>query len=105
MWVGKLSDRTAQVTAVAFAPDGRTIYTGDSAGWVRAWDAASHEHRKLCRRRKPQGGGSRGVFNLWPTPDGNRLLVRDARLLCDALLPDAPAVLTAPEDCRGDWRY
>jgi WD40 repeat protein len=105
MWVGKFSDRTAQVTAVVFAPDGRTIYTGDSAGWVRAWDVASHEHRKLCQRPRPWGGGSRGVHSLWPTPDGKRLLVDSDRSLLDALSPEAPVVLTAPEDSGGNWRY
>lgn len=105
MWVGKFSDRTAQATAVVFAPDGRTIYTGDRAGWVRAWDVTSHEQRKLCQRPKPQGGGSRAVHSLWPTPDGKRLFVDSGRSLLDALRPDAPVALTAPEDSRGDWRY
>ena len=35
MWVGRSE---TEITALAFAPDGRVLYTGDDAGRVRAWD-------------------------------------------------------------------
>jgi WD40 repeat protein len=92
------------VTALAFAPDGGNLYTGDSAGWVLAWDVATHECRKLFRRAEPSTG-NRGVYDLWPTPDGARLFVSDDRKLFDALRPDAGPLLVAPKDSWGWWRY
>lgn len=96
MWVGKPSGRLTTVTAVAFAPDGRTIYTGDSEGWVLAWDVTTHEKRALFRqaKRKP---GSRVVYTLWPTPNGKRLLVSNNQSLRDAFQPKAPPLITVPQ--------
>jgi WD40 repeat protein len=101
MWVGKTPGKLASITAMAFAPDGRTLYTGDSKGWILAWDTATHESKTLRRPQKGDGG----VYTLWPTPDdARRLLYLDRQAVWDALSPDLP-MLKRAEGNTGDWRY
>jgi WD40 repeat protein len=45
MWVQKVSG--GGVMAVAYAPDGGTLYTYDRSGWVTAWDTAARRGRRL----------------------------------------------------------
>ena len=45
MWVQKVPG--GGVDALAFAPDGRTLYTYDRGGWVTAWDVAARVGRRL----------------------------------------------------------
>jgi WD40 repeat protein len=36
--IAALTGHRRRVTAVAFSPDGKTLATGDAAGFVRIWD-------------------------------------------------------------------
>ncbi len=101
MWIQKVP---GGITALAYAPDGRALYTGDAQGFVRAWDVATQERRELFRRAKP-ARGNRGVHRLWPTSDGARLLFTDDRALVDAFRPEAGTLLTAPADSWAWWKY
>jgi WD40 repeat protein len=94
VWIAKLPVAKASVSAVAFAPDGRTIYTGDTAGCLLAWDAGTHECRELYRRPAP---AKNGICHLWPVADGSRLLFEGSDGLRDALCPDAGPLLTHPD--------
>src|SRR6476620_10560445 len=102
MWVGKVPG--GAVTALAFAPGGRTLYSGDMQGRVFAWDLGSQSRRELYRRAEPKTG-NRGVHHLWPTSDGLHLYLSDARHLLDAFHPEDGPVLTPPEDSWGWWKY
>jgi WD40 repeat protein len=89
MWHQTLPAKLASVTAIAFAPGGRTLYTGDESGQILAWDVATRESRQLWRveprrYRWPQ---------LWTSPDGSRLLLDDAGELIEALAPNGGEVL------------
>ena len=42
-----LKDHRLEVTAVAFAPSGSTVATGDQEGFVRIWDAETGEKREV----------------------------------------------------------
>ena len=98
MWIQKLP--SGSVTALAYSPDGRTLYTGSTTGRVFAWNLATRTHTELYRRAT----GSSGVYYLWPTPTG-RLLIREGRTLLDALAPaSGPLIVPGPDDW-GDWRY
>jgi WD40 repeat protein len=94
MWVQELPTPKAAVTAVAFAPDGQTLYTGDADGYVRAWDMASRAGRELYRTPY-RSDGSRTVFTFWPAAEPDRLytLVNDWRVI-DALAPATAPVLS-----------
>src|SRR5215831_3399342 len=83
MWVGELPAKTAVVTALAFAPGGRALYTADNLGSVLA----------------------RGLRWLWPTPDGRRLLIQDEHRLIDALHAEAGPLLDPGSGERGYWTY
>src|SRR5262245_52562781 len=103
MWIQEIP--TGEVTAVVYSPDGRTLYTGDGQGGVRAWDLVTRKSRELYRRARPNNG-NRGVYELWPTPDGSRLMVPDEPNPIDALHPDAGPLLTIPKTrYRVDCRY
>jgi|GEM_PF-5004701 len=104
MWTGQLPEKLASVTALAFAPDGFTLYTGDTKGWILAWNLATREPRELFRVPVPDYG-NRGVYKLWPTPDGSRLLVPELQGLFDAFRPAAGPLLTTGESGWGHWRY
>jgi WD40 repeat protein len=89
MWHQTLPAKLASVTAIAFAPDSRTLYTGDESGSILAWDVATRASRELWRvepqrYRWPQ---------LWPSPDGSRLLLDDGGELIEALAPNGAEVL------------
>ncbi len=94
MWIGTLPPKPASnsVTALAFSPDGRTLYTGDQAGFVLAWDLAKRASRELMRL-PDEGATGRSVSQLLPTPDGGHLFVEDHGRLMDALAPGDGAVL------------
>jgi WD40 repeat protein len=105
MWVGQLPLKLSSVTVLAYAPDGRTLYSGDSKGKVLAWDVSTRTHRALYRRPKT---GNRGVYTLWPTPDGARVLCADDDEIVDVLHPDSGPLLRAKKRERewgSDWRY
>src|SRR5262245_9843256 len=104
MWVGELPVKKSSVTALAFAPDGRTLYTGDSSGRVLAWDVGTPKPREVFRRTEPVGGNL-GVYTLWPTRDGTRLLVADDGRLRDAFRPRDEPLLVSPKNSWGWWKY
>src|SRR5262249_21983696 len=104
VWVGEHPVSRANITVLAYAPDSRTLYTGDNKGYIIAWDLAARTHRVLLRRttrltRLP------GVIWLCPTPDGSRLLYQDGPLLRDALQPEAPPLLDPMPGGRGRFDY
>src|SRR5262249_30812293 len=103
MWAGDLPDAKANVSVLAFAPDNRTLYTGDSEGYVLAWDLAARTHRVLLGRSK-RARGSRGVYWLWPTADG-RLLTYDEHRVIDALRRDAGPVFDVGSGEWGAFQY
>ncbi|HEY1189212.1 MAG TPA: hypothetical protein VGE74_16285 [Gemmata sp.] len=47
MWVQDVPD--GGVRALAFTPDGGTLYTRDAARWVTAWDTQNHTGRRVFR--------------------------------------------------------
>jgi WD40 repeat protein len=67
-----LRGHTAGVSAVAFAPDGKTLATRGDDGSVRLWDMASRRHFKLLGYRI-----SRGYYcaSLAFAPDGKTLAI------------------------------
>jgi WD40 repeat protein len=97
MWSGKLPVAHAKVLTLVFAPDGRTLYTGDSKGCVLAWDLVTHEHRVLLQRRRT-AYGLRPVTNLMLAPDGSRLLSQEYTKVLDLLHPDGRVPLPVPID-------
>src|SRR6266542_3930209 len=94
MWYGKLPAAFAKVIAMAFAPDGRTLYTGDTKGCVLAWDLVTHTHRVLLRRVKTKYG-IRAVAHLRLTPDGSQLFIEEGERLVDLLHPGTNLPLPA----------
>ncbi len=65
--VRTLRGHTADVTAVAFLPDGRSLLSGSMDGTVRLWDMNSG---KELRRLEHRGG----VYDVALSPDGRRAL-------------------------------
>ncbi|MET8157055.1 AAA family ATPase [Sphaerisporangium sp. NPDC005289] len=60
-----LNSPSAEVTAVAVSPDGRTLATGDMEGKVRLWDAAGRP------KGAPLTGHASGVYPIVFSPDGS----------------------------------
>src|SRR5687767_461179 len=69
MWVQKVGG--GGVEHVAFAPDGRTLYTCDRGGWVTAWDVAARTHDRLFQLDHAERCNTRPIFFV----DGGRYLV------------------------------
>jgi WD40 repeat protein len=67
-----LRGRAADVTAVAVAPDGTWIATGDTTGAVRIWDAATGNERAVVR------SGNNAVYAMAVAPDGTWLVTGSA---------------------------
>lgn len=104
MWVGELPMKGATVRSLAFAPDNRVLYTGDTQGHVIAWDLSSRTNQVLFRRPFDAYYRHRRVHWLWPTLDG-RLLVQDGHRLIDALHPEAVTVLDPGAGELGAFLY
>jgi WD40 repeat protein len=105
MWIGELPARVATISALAFAPHSRTLYSGDSQGYVLAWDLSGRTYRILFRRPFDRAHpGHRHVHWLWPTSDG-RLLVQDQQRVIDALHPDAGPLFDPGPGEMGYFRY
>src|SRR5438552_3645192 len=88
MWIQEVG--RGALRAVAFAPDGRTLYTGDEDRFVFAWDLVTRTGRELSRI--PPQPGDRGVDRLWPASDPDRVYVLDWGGLIDALSPKPPVL-------------
>ena len=66
---GALTGHAAQITSIAFSPDGKTLASGGSDGRVRLWDSITGEHLK-----KFTGYGRLGfIWDLAFSPDGSTL--------------------------------
>lgn len=78
MWVQKVPG--GGVVALAFAPDGRTLYTLDSAGWLTAWDTASRAGKRLPTNRRDPNWYSPKLSAL---SDGRLLAVQGAIAVWD----------------------
>ncbi len=68
----------AYVTAVAFAPDGKTLYSAGHDKVVRVWSLNANGRFELAPQtfRMPIGPGQEGIINaLAVSPDGNWLAV------------------------------
>jgi WD40 repeat protein len=68
MWVQKVPG--GGVRSATYSPDGATLYTLDTSGWITSWDVASRTGRKLVYRSN-LAYVSRTIR---VTPDGQRLV-------------------------------
>jgi WD40 repeat protein len=73
--VAELKGDNAAVIGLAFAPDGKTLATGDAVGTLRLWDVA--QKREVASRRTHASETSIGRAHSGPSlafsPDGRRL--------------------------------
>jgi WD40 repeat protein len=65
--VATLTEHTADVNIFAFAPDGRTLATGDFDGTLRLWDVAQ-KRQVACRK-----GHTSQIASVLFSPDGRRV--------------------------------
>jgi WD40 repeat protein len=68
--LGETPDHEAEVTAVAFSPDGSQLFTGDAFGRCRLWQIAA----KPWSLKWSEQRHSRGVTAACFLPDGKRIL-------------------------------
>ncbi len=61
------------IGALAFAPDGKTLYIGGGDHLIRAWDLSN----PVVREKSPPQGPTGGISGLAFSPDGTRLAVAD----------------------------
>ncbi len=69
MWTKEVPN--GGVESMAFSSEGAILYTGDSAGWITAWNRAADEQRKLFRL---QGNLGSGIWQLAVTATGPFIL-------------------------------
>jgi WD40 repeat protein len=72
MWVQKI--KTGTIDRLAYAPDGRTLYTSYNLS-LTAWDVATHTSREY-RNVRQWGGIPRGIY---PLADGKRIVWLEER--------------------------
>lgn len=72
MWIQKVGG--GGIRAMAYSPDGATLYTVDTSGWLTAWDVASRTGRRIVSDRRLAFTSRR----LYALADGKRLAL-DAR--------------------------
>jgi hypothetical protein len=93
MWIQSVAG--GGVEQLAYAPDGRTLYTRDTSGWITAWDIAARTKKRLFQLApdKPERYNVGGMF----TADAGRYLVvqvidyaRVWDVANNVLLPDLP---------------
>src|SRR4051794_33404345 len=68
MWIQNVPG--GDVNAVAFSPDGGTLYTQDGGRWYTAWDPATHAGRRLFRYSECGNHFPR----MFTSPDGRFLV-------------------------------
>lgn len=105
----------AEPHCAAFAPDGKTLATGDSANRVRLWDVASGKEQNLHRDNtvalaapalSPDGRilatyGDDQTLRLWAFPSGKHLRTfrgHDSGVLCLAFTADGKQLITGGYD-------
>jgi WD40 repeat protein/serine/threonine protein kinase len=109
-------ERSDDVRALAFAPDGRLLAVVCADGTVQVWDAAAGEVRFLlpggheeaaCAAFSPDGSAlavnRRGDVELWDTATGllrQTLPRHDEAVLCLAFSPDGALLATGARDRR-----
>ena len=64
----RLAVENSRFTALAFAPDGKTLAAGSSENTLRCWDVASG------KELEPPSGHRRPVLAALPVPDGKTLI-------------------------------
>lgn len=103
MWIGTLpkKPRLNFIVSVVFSHDSQTLFTGDYAGNVLAWDLSQRKHRRIMQSRAEEGG--RHIHDIFPTPDGKHLLVHDRTGLVDAFATKKGLVID-PEG-QAQFRY
>jgi hypothetical protein len=96
MWTGRVA---ATLRGLAYAPDGRTLYTADAGGRVHAWDTAARTRLLLF-----QLDGSYGWYTraLAVVGDGRFLVVRTNHLLVCYLAGGAKRVQVPMPFARGN---
>ncbi len=62
-----------EVQALAFLPDGKTIVTSDSPGFVKFYGA--NDAKEICSFKMPAVGGSTTVYGLGAATDGKTVVV------------------------------
>lgn len=101
MWLGAV--KKGPVFDLAFAPDGRTLYSLDGSGRVSAWDPASHKAKLVFEVEAPPYP-SECPPRLGISPDGRYLLATDDEQIAVWDLKKAEA--REPLDCNdGSMTY
>ena len=80
------------VTAIAFSPDGKTLATGASDGYLRFWDPATGRLKSIHGE-----DATRGIHGLAFSPDGRRVAVVGALFGKEAVLWDTTSGRIAQE--------
>ncbi|WP_439629185.1 WD40 repeat domain-containing protein [Gemmata sp.] len=75
MWIQPVD---GSVQAIAFSPDGRTLYTQDASRWFTAWDPATHEGRRLFQYPERS---SNHFPRMFASPDGRYLVANTSPAL------------------------
>ncbi|WP_203997038.1 Hsp70 family protein [Virgisporangium aurantiacum] len=72
---GPMEGHGERVRAMAFAPDGSTLASGDAHGFVRVWDLKTH------KSRGPGLAGHTNAVTVAFSPDGDTLATGDGRTI------------------------
>jgi WD40 repeat protein len=97
MWIQKVPG--GGVAALAYSPDGRTLYALDNSGTLTAWDVSSRTGRKLIR--DPRLKHYYGRMQL--LADGKRLITRDRAIVVWDLATKQELTISALPDTFDWW--